>query len=179
MFWHKMISSRLVSPISLNGSERQGSLGGLISSKLVEATFTFDEEESILGKRKYKFFYLMNDLETTDFSIYKLKITSYILHTSHVDKFSQGMLGNFNIDIVLTSFFGKNTLHKTYTEFGEILEFNKNIEEFILASEKTVTIYETLNFGDFYPIAVRVSINKPIERVYKLPIVLEIYSYLR
>ncbi len=173
-----MFSERLISPVVIRSSERPGSLGGYLAEKLSTVEFIFNESESIFGGNKYKFFYISNELDS-EFSIYKIRIEQYIDINSHLDKFDLRFLGNISSEIVITNFFGKNQVHKAYTDFGEIIDFdNRNIENFIVFSGTKAEIKETLSYQDFYPFAIRVKILGPIERVIKLPIVLKIKTYL-
>lgn len=164
--------------LKIKNSAKRNSLGGNIAEEFFSFKFTFNEFDSILGNFQYKFFYLVNEFES-ELKVYKFRIEQYIDYRFHQDKFDAYLLKNINSEIVLTNFFSKNKMHYSYTELGEIVDFGgKNIEDFIIKTSKNIIIKEELNYRDFYPFAIRVSINNAIERVFNLPIILNIKAYL-
>lgn len=175
-----MFSDTRFSPVTIRESERKGSLGGHIAERLYKTTFIFNEEESIMGATQYKFFYLVNELRT-DFIVYKVRIKSFIEYAPfHLDKFWARFLANISTDIVILNFFDRNSIHKSYTKTGEILEFGgRNVREFIHYSGQSFEIKEGLSYQEFFPFALRVRITAPIERVIELPVVLNVKTYLR
>lgn len=159
-------------------SEKPGSLGGPPSLPLDNYSFYFDEEESFFGKEKYAFFYIVNDLEMSQkmpIVIKSIKIKPFFDIVEHQDKFNVKFLSNILVQVINTSLFGKNKIHLQYDEFGNILDFNRNISDFIEGAEEIneLNINAPLHYKDFYPFAVKVSIINPIERVKNLPIIIK------
>lgn len=173
-----MFSSNLIFPLKIRNSERKNSLGGYLAEETYKLTFTFNELDSILGNFQYRFFYFVNELES-DFFVYKVKLSQYIDYKFHQDKFDLYLLKNIKSEVVITNFFGKNKTHLSYTPYGEIIEFQgKSIDEFVVFQGSSIEIKEKLYYQDFYPFAIKVSLIGAIERVFNLPIILNIKAYL-
>ena len=164
---------------SILGNSTGGTLGKTLDRSVF---FSFDEESSFFSIKKYKFFYILNSVDA-DYVIYKIKISLSLILTdmgeqfSVEDKFNISFASNINFAAFDSSFFRKNSFHLTYTETGEILEYRKNIEDFITASGRDITYDTSLSFSEYLPFGIYVETLGPIERVFGLPLKISIKAY--
>jgi hypothetical protein len=172
-----VISENQITVIKPYLSEIKNSLGGSVGIEAEQLEFYFDEYESIKSE-KYKFIYLVNVLDG-NFSVYKIKLSSYIDAINLQDKFSQEMLANIKVEFLNLSFFQKNNTHFFYSETGEIISLQKHVNDFLVNSGENIEIKETLVYQDFFPLAIKVSIINPVERIFSVKLKFNVKSYLR
>jgi len=171
-----VISTNQITVLKTYLSETKNSLGGGVGVEVNELEFYFDEFESIKSE-KYKFIYLVNVLDS-NYSVYKLRLSSYIDATNLQDKFSQEMLANVKVEFLNLSFFQKNKIHFFYSDTGEIINLQRHVNDFLVSIGSVLEIRESLSYQDFYPLAIKVSIINPIERIFSIKVKFNVKSYL-
>ncbi len=178
-----MVSTIPDNIIKIKTSSLGNSIGGAVGKSLdYSIFFSFDEESSFFSVKKYKFFYILNSVDA-DYVIYKIKISLSLMFTateepfSVEDKFNISFGSNINFAAFDSSLFRKNSLHLTYTETGEILEYRKNIEDFITSSGREITYNTSLAFSEYLPFGMYVETLGPLERIFGLPLKISIKTY--
>lgn len=180
-----MVSNIPDNIIRITSSSLGNSIGGGLGKKLnYSVYFSFDEEESFFSSKKYKFFYILNSVDS-DYVIYKIKLSLSMIYTSIdenlsvEDKFNISFGGNINFAAFDSSVFRKNSFHLTYTEKGEILEYKKSIEDFITNSGREITYNTSLAFSEYLPFGVYVETTGPLERIFGLPLKINVKIYAK
>lgn len=174
-----MIDAQIV---KIKTSILENSTGGFIHRTLNQENensvfFYFSEDESFFRSRKYKFFYLVNKT-TNEYEISKIKLSLSLDYSQLQDKFNINFGSNVNFNIFNTSFFQKNIYHLNYNQYGDVLDYKRNIQDYIIEEKKELIIRTNLKFSDFLPFGVYVEIINPVERIVKLPLVLSTKVYI-
>ncbi|MEM3368501.1 MAG: hypothetical protein QXP88_00180 [Thermoproteota archaeon] len=171
--------------IKIKTSRLGNSTGGGVGKTLdYSVVFNFDEEESFFSVKKYKFFYIVNSIDA-DYVIYKIKLSLSLIYSSLEeglsveDRFNISFGNNINFFIFDTSIFRKNLSHLTYTETGEILEYRKSISEFIISSGRELTYNTSLAFSEYLPFGVCVETLGPLERIFGIPLKINVKVYAK
>lgn len=164
----------------IHTSQYPKSLGGPVFLPIEKYVFYFDEEESFFENEKFAAFYIVNNINKNT-SISEVNISAFFDTSEHVDKFNQIFLANMYIEVIDAVIFEKNKIHLTYNEKGFVLDLNQNITELKRTQEirNQIIIEEPLDYLDFYPFMIKVSITNPIERVKELPIILNVKYKVR
>jgi ribosome biogenesis protein Nip4 len=172
-----MISREDIIPINLYTSKSPKSTGGSPDILLNNAAeVKFDKNSSFYGETIYRFFYAVYDTKSTS-EIQKIKLSYFIDVSSVIDRYDLYFLKNFSINFFYLTQWRKNYIVELHDEFGYNTKTKKHVSEDIAQKEKNLEIFVRMNFGDFFPIGIEVSLNGPTERVYKLPIIIKLMSY--
>lgn len=173
-----MISREDIIPINLYTSKSPKSTGGppdILLNNAVEVKF--DKNSSFYGETIYRFFYAVYDTKFTS-EIQKIKLSYFVDVSSVIDRYDVYFLKNFSINFFYLTQWRKNYIVDLHDEFGYNIKTKKHVSEDIAQKEKNLEIFVRMNFGDFFPIGIEVSLNGPTERVYKLPIIIKLMSYV-
>ena len=173
-----MISREDIIPINLYTSKSPKSTGGppdILLNNAVEVKF--DKNSSFYGETIYRFFYAVYDTKFTN-EIQKIKLSYFVDVSSVIDRYDVYFLKNFSINFFYLTQWRKNYIVDLHDEFGYNIKTKKHVSEDIAQKEKNLEIFVRMNFGDFFPIGIEVSLNGPTERVYKLPIIIKLMSYV-
>jgi hypothetical protein len=173
-----MISRKDVAPINIYTSKSPKSTGGppnILLNNTIEVKF--DKNSSFYGKTIYKFFYAVYDAKY-DKVVEKVKLAYFIDISSIMDRYDVYFLKSLSINFFYLTQWRKNYIVELYDEFGYNTKNNKHVFEDIAKKEKNLEIFVRMNFGDFFPIGVEISLNGPTERLYKLPIVVRLRSFI-
>ncbi len=173
-----MISRGDIIPINLYTSKSPKSTGGppnILLNNAIEVRF--DKNSSFYGETIYRFFYAVYDVESAN-EIQKIKLSYFIDVSSILDRYDIYFLKNFSISFFYLTQWRKNYIVELYDEFGHNTRTKKHVSEDIAQKEKNLGIFVRMNFGDFFPIGMEVSLNGPTERIYNLPIIIKLRSYI-
>jgi hypothetical protein len=173
-----MISRGDVIPINLYTSKSPKSTGGppnVLLNNAIEVKF--DKNSSFYGETIYRFFYAVYDMKFTD-EVQKIKLSYFLDLSSVIDRYDIYFLKNFSINFFYLTQWRKNYIVDLYDEFGYNTNNKKHVSENIAKKEKNLEIPVRMNFGDFFPLGIEISLNGPTERVYKLPIIIKLRSYV-
>jgi len=173
-----MIFVQTGTPVNIYLSSNRFSLGGPPSSLASNAiTIDFDKQKSFYGGKVYKFLYIKFDKRSENI-VKKVQISYNIDYLSVSDVFEIKFLSNISVKFFLLPEWRKNVVHDVYNKEGISLTTGRHIEDSIREKQNVLSADVNLKYLDFFPFGLVVETSSPVERVYGLPLVLLINSFV-